>query len=153
MAEEIKEAQDPTWPSKWPQKDYDKKIWSFSIPELIQISGWDVVVQQGIVANRVIQGTIKEVVFKRLGVKNSPDIGFEYDSMNNKLYTYIPKVWCSLCKNRIARFSISDGRVFCEGCIEILKTQAKQQEEQNKTTNVKQKVPTKPIKQPTDGTN
>lgn len=120
-------------------EDYQKNIYSFSSSELAGIAPWDAQVQMGIIAQRVIESIIRTYALKRVGVKDSPDLKLEYDTLGNKLTVLSPKVWCSMCKNRKAAFSYNN-QVYCADCIEKLKSQMaiktkeKPKEEKKKVT-------------------
>lgn len=100
----------PVWDERYDKKDYNQKIFSFNMTELASLSPWDRDVQIGGIAERVIIGFIQGTVLKRLGLKQSVDIGINYSIQENKLYIYEPKVWCSLCTHKKAEYSAQIGR-------------------------------------------
>lgn len=110
------------WDSKYDKKDYDKKIFSFRPQEVSKLAPWDAQVQIGGIAQNVLSGILRSEVLKRVGVKASIDVGVEYDIHDEKFIAYVPKLWCSACKNRRAEFSYSS-KLYCADCAETLKKQ------------------------------
>lgn len=116
------------WDSKYDKKDYDKKIFTFRPQEVSKLAPWDAQIQIGAIAQNVLSGILRGEVLKRVGVKPSIDVGVEYDILEEKLVAYVPKLWCSACKNRRAEFSYAN-QLYCADCAETLKKQVAQQAE------------------------
>lgn len=134
---------DKNWNSKYDKKDYDKKIFSFRPQEVSKLTPWDMQIQLGAIAEKVLAGILRLECLKRVGLKNSPDIGVEYDFTTEQFVAYVPKTWCSACKNKRAEFSYKE-TVYCKDCIEVLKQQmaAQQPKEEIKTENPKEEKKT-----------
>ena len=107
----------------YPEKEYKKSIFSFTSGELREISGFDTVIKMGDMAKILITNYINGVTLKRLGVRNSPDIGLQYNIEKGTLDIYEPKFWCTKCNIKKATFSYLD-KAYCEACFEILKAEA-----------------------------
>ena len=107
---------------KYPQGDYVKSIFSFSNNEMSLITPWDVQVQIGLVAQKMLDIIINTVVAKRVGIKIIKDTGVEFNTQEGKLYIWQPKNICSTCRDRKAEFSYAKA-LYCKNCIELLKQQ------------------------------
>lgn len=110
-------------------KNYDKKIYSFTQQELSKLMPWDMQIQLGAIAEKVLAGILRTECLKRVGVKNSPDINVDYDFVTGQFTTYSPKIWCSACKNKRAEFTYED-KPFCKDCAQTLKQQLEKKPEE-----------------------
>lgn len=117
--------------NKYPESDYTRTIWSFTNNEIAHITPWDTQAQIGIVAQNLINSILRTVVCKRLGIAPLTETGFEYDTQEGKLYIYQPKFVCSLCRAKKAEFKVQD-KLYCAGCVELLKKQAQQEQDNQK---------------------
>ena len=114
-------------------KDYDKKIYNFTSTEVSKLMPWDMQIQIGVIAEKVLAGILRTECLKRVGVKNSPDTRVEYDFVTSQFVAYVPKIWCSECKNRKAEFTYNN-LPYCTDCATVLK---KKLVEQQKPVEVK----------------
>lgn len=101
-------------------KNYDKKIFSFTQLELSKLMPWDTQIQIGAIAEKVLAGILRTECLKRVGVKNSPDTKVEYDFVTGNFTAYVPKIWCSRCKEKMAEFSY-ENKPYCKECATALK--------------------------------
>lgn len=111
---------------KYNPKDYQKTIYTFKPNELAKLMPWDAQVQLGAVAERVLAGMLRSECLKRVGVKQSPDVGVDYNMITEQFTVYVPKIWCSACQNKRAEFEYS-GKPYCKNCAEVLKEQLTKQ--------------------------
>lgn len=107
---------------KYNPKDYQKTIYTFKPNELAKLMPWDAQIQLGAVAERVLAGLLRGECLKRVGVKQSPDVGVDYNMITEQFTVYVPKIWCDACKNKRAEFEYS-GKPYCKNCAEVLKEQ------------------------------
>lgn len=119
---------DKNWNSAYDKKDYNKQIFTFKPQEISKLAPWDAQVQIGAIAQNVLSGILRGEVLKRCGIKASKDVGVEYDIMEEQFVAYVPKLWCSACKNRRAEFSYTN-KLYCADCAELIKKQVSQQAE------------------------
>jgi hypothetical protein len=117
---------------KYDSKVYNKTIYSFKPNELAKLMPWDTQVQLGAVAERVLAGLLRSECLKRVGIKQSPDVNVEYDMVKEQFTVYVPRVWCSACKNRRAEFEYNN-QPFCKECAQTLKQQLESKKEEPKT--------------------
>ena len=103
------------------EKNYDKKIYSFTTMEISKLMPWDMQIQLGAIAEKVLSGILRTECLKRVGVKNSPDVKVEYDFVTGQFFAYVPKIWCSDCKNRKAEFTY-ENKPYCTDCAKIIKS-------------------------------
>lgn len=104
------------------EKNYDKKIYSFTTMEISKLMPWDMQIQLGAIAEKVLSGILRTECLKRVGVKNSPDVKVEYDFVTGQFFAYVPKIWCSKCNNRMAEFTY-ENKPYCKDCATTLKQQ------------------------------
>lgn len=107
---------------QYPEKDFQKTLYTFKSQEIAKLAPWDADVQKGEIAKQVIISIITNECFKRVGVKKSPDVGIQYDVINEQFTLFIPRHWCSMCQNRKAEYSVAN-KLYCTSCLEILKAQ------------------------------
>lgn len=112
---------------QYDEKNYQKSIFSFTPQEIAKLTPWDMQIQLGAIAEKVLAGILRTECLKRVGIKNSPDVGVEYDFVTGQLVAYIPKIWCSACKNRRAEFEYSKS-AYCKDCAEVLKQQLQEKQ-------------------------
>ncbi len=108
-------------------KNYDKKIFSFTTQEISKLMPWDVQIQLGAIAEKVLAGILRAECLKRVGVKNSPDVNVEYDFVTNQFFAYVPKIWCSKCNNRRAEFTY-ENKPYCVDCAKLIKQEITKKE-------------------------
>lgn len=101
-------------------KSYDKKIYSFTQAELAKLMPWDVQIQLGAIAEKVLAGILRTECLKRVAIKNSPDTKVEYDFVTGQFSAYVPKIWCSKCGNRKAEFTY-ENKPYCIDCAKVIK--------------------------------
>jgi len=107
----------------YPEKEYKRTTFSFTAGELREVCGFDTVIKMGDMAKILITNYINATTLKRVGVKNSPDVGLKYDIEKGTLDIYEPRFWCSKCQMRKGVFSYLE-KTYCEGCFEALKKEA-----------------------------
>jgi hypothetical protein len=117
----------------YPEKDFAKTIYSFKAQEIAKLAPWDADVQKGRIGETVIASIIRNECFKRIGVKQSIDIGIKYDILDEKFILFVPRVWCSSCGNRKAEYSVGN-TVYCKACLDILREKTVSQTEQGQET-------------------
>jgi hypothetical protein len=108
-------------------KNYDKKIYGFTQLELSKLMPWDTQIQIGAIAEKVLAGILRTECLKRVGVKNSPDTKVEYDFVTGNFTAYVPKIWCSQCKNRMAEFTY-ENKPYCTDCAKLLRKEMDKKE-------------------------
>lgn len=129
---------------QYPEKDYQKTLYTFKSQEIAKLSPWDADVQKGEIAKQVILNIITDECFKRVGIRKSPDVGIQYDVIAEQFTLFIPRHWCSLCQNKRAEYSVMN-KIYCANCLEILKSQQakvslkKQSKNKEEKTEVKDK--------------
>lgn len=106
----------------YPPEQFTQTTYSFSNSELRQISSLNTMVEMGQLAQVMISNVIGNTTLKRVGVKNSSDIGLQYNAETGEIYVKVPKFWCSLCQNKKAEFKFMD-KVYCPTCIDAVKQQ------------------------------
>lgn len=111
---------------KYNPKDYQKTIYTFKPSELAKLMPWDMQIQLGTVAERVLAGLLRSECLKRVGVKQSPDVGVDYNMIAEQFTVYVPKVWCSACQNKRAEFEHLK-KPYCKDCAGVLKEQLEKQ--------------------------
>lgn len=130
--------------NKYDPKNYQKTIYSFKPQELAKLTPWDMQIQLGAIAEKVLAGILRGECLKRIGVKQSPDVGIEYDMVQEQFIVYVPKIWCSACKNRRAEFEYTN-KPYCKACADLIKQQletakAKIEPKQEKKVEKKKKI-------------
>lgn len=113
--------EDTKFDSQFNEKDFQKTIYTFKAQEIAKLAPWDADIQKAEIAKQVITSIIRNECFKRVGAKNSPDIGIKYDVINEQFTLFIPRNWCSMCQNRRAEYSVQN-KIYCTSCVEILKS-------------------------------
>ena len=108
---------------KYPVNEYAKKTFTFTPGELRELGPLDSITKMGQLAQVMISNMVAGTPLKRVGIRNSPDVGLLYDINKGEFYVYEPKFWCSICNNKKAEFSYNN-KAYCPKCFEILKTQA-----------------------------
>jgi len=117
----------------YPEKDFAKTIYSFKAQEIAKLAPWDADVQKGLIAEKVITSIIRNECFKRVGAKNSPDIGIKYDIIDEKFILFAPRIWCSECGNKRAEYSVGNV-VYCKTCLEVLREKTALQSKPSQST-------------------
>lgn len=121
--------EDELWDKRYNEKDFAKTTFSFTPSEIAKLAPWDSQIQIGQFASIALTGVIRRDCLKRVGVKDSTDTGIRYDISTGQFFVYQPRIWCSQCNNKRAEFSYNNSynnKVYCGGCIEILKQQSAQ---------------------------
>lgn len=124
---------------QYPEKDFQKTLYTFKSQEIAKIAPWDADVQKGEIAKQIITSIITNECFKRVGTKKSPDIGIQYDIINEQFTLFIPRHWCGMCQNRRAEYSVGN-KLYCVSCLEILKSQQTKQVEKNPDKKQEKKI-------------
>lgn len=106
--------------TKYPEKEFTKKTYTFTQSEIRELGFYDNTAKLGQLAQVMLGKLIAGEPLKRVGVKDSPDVGILYDMNKGEFYVYEPKFWCSMCKNKKASFQYNNLN-YCPVCIEILK--------------------------------
>jgi hypothetical protein len=109
--------------NQFPKNEYNKKIFTFTPGELREICSFDAVVKMGDMAKILISNYLNAVSLKRVGVKNSPDIGIIYNIEAGTFDVYEPKYWCVTCKNKKAT-TIYQDKTYCQTCMDAMKAEA-----------------------------
>ena len=107
--------------AKYPSKDFNKTTYSFDSSELRKLSSLDVMVQMGEWAQNIVGQFVSGECLSRVGGKPSPDTGVLYDIAKGQFIVFTPKVWCSACKNRMAKLEYKD-KYYCDNCYDLAKT-------------------------------
>ena len=108
---------------RYSEKEYNKKTFTFSAGELRELASLDSITKMGQLAQVMVSRMVSGAPLKRVGIKDSPDVGILYDLEKGEFYVYEPKFWCSACHNKKAEFQY-ENKPYCPACLEILKAQA-----------------------------
>ena len=117
--------------NQFPENEYKRTTFSFTAGELREVCGFDTAVKIGDMAKILISNYINATALKRIGVRNSPDVGIQYNIEKGTFDVYEPKNWCSKCQTAKATFKYLE-KPYCQTCIEILKKEAIKKEVKGK---------------------
>ncbi len=137
--------------ANFPLKDYNKKIFTFSAQELVELQPLEdatkfvqTLLTLGQIAQRAKDNYVGGQVLDRLGIKKSQDSKFNYDLDNNKVIVYEPRLWCSMCDVKRAEFKYQE-KIFCKDDIEKIKKEISEKVEVPIDTKVEKKEDKKTI--------
>ena len=116
--------QEEEFSQKYPEKEYTKRVYSFTQEEKGKLQSLNTIVQIGQIAQVMINQFIQNSCLKRVEVKNSPDIGVLYDIPTGNFFVFTPKEWCSQCGVRKAEYQYK-GKRYCKDCLTLLQSQEK----------------------------
>ena len=106
----------------FPATKYKKTTHTFTTQELSELAPLEdaerligTFITLGAIIRKIKDNMVGSTALKRLALKESKDIRFGYDVVQNKIRVYEPRFWCTVCKNKIAEYKFED-KLFCEEC-------------------------------------